>query len=496
MMRGKTIVANTLEGEESRIAVLDPSGRLMDIYVERMWERQRAGEIYKARVDNVLPGMNAAFLNLGDGRNGFLYLVDLGRIPRVGEELVVQVAKTARKGKGARVTPKVSIPGRYVVLVPNGRDVGISKRICDEDERKRLKEIGREVLPKGFGMIIRTVAEGCGPDEMRGDVEDLVSLWDGITRSAVNTPSPCLLYRDGGLLDRVLRDELDRDVAEVVLDNPEDLEVVRDLCAKFFGPSGGPEITLYRGRGSVFELYGVERELELALDRKVWLDSGAYLVIDQTEALTVIDVNTGKFTGAKDLRNTVLKTNLEAAEEIARQLRIRAIGGIVVVDFIDMEVSEDQQLLLDRLREIFRGDRNRARVFGITHLGLVELTRKRSRSDLKSVMLRGCPMCGGSGLVEREEASAMRVKRAIRKAVGSSSPEALLFAMNPSVARHCGEYLESWEDEFGCRILIKEDPSLQWGKFKLEYQGQLRQVEHRLSPSSGGTWVVHRTDRA
>ncbi|EHM09724.1 ribonuclease, Rne/Rng family [Thermanaerovibrio velox DSM 12556] len=494
MRRGKTIVANTLESEESRVAVLDPSGHLLDIYLERMWERQRAGEIYKARVDNVLPGMNAAFLNLGDGRNGFLYLADLGRKPSPGEELVVQVAKTARKGKGARVTPRVSLPGRYVVLVPDGRDVGVSKRVADEEERKRLKELGRQVLPEGFGMIVRTVAEGCGLDEMRCDVEDLMGLWDEISSAARRTAAPCLLYRDGGLLERVLRDELDRDVAEVVLDNPEDLETVTSMCLKFFGPSGGPEVTLYRGRGSVFEVYGVERELELALDKKVWLSSGAYLVIDQAEALTVIDVNTGKYTGAKDLRHTVLKTNLEAAEEVARQLRIRAIGGIVVVDFIDMDSEEDRKILLERLKELFKGDRHRARVFGITPLGLVELTRKRSRSDLRSVLTRGCPMCGSSGFVEREEASAMKLKRAIRKAVGSSSPEAILVAMNPHGARHCLEYLSSWEEEFRCRIFLKEDPSLQWGKFKLEYQGQLRQVEHRLVPSSGGAWVVHRTD--
>lgn len=496
MRRGKTIVANTLESEESRVAVLDPSGRLLDIYIERMWERQKAGEIYKARVDNVLPGMNAAFVNLGDGRNGFLYLEDLGRSPHPGEEILVQVAKTARKGKGARVTPKLSLPGRYLVLVPEGKDVGVSKRIEDEEERQRLKVLGREVRPQGFGIIVRTVAQGCHMDQLKSDVEDLMDLWDSICAAASRSPAPCLLYRDRGLLDRVLRDELDHQVAEVVVDNPEELDLVREMVGRFFSQGKGPEVTLYRGRTPVFEVYGVEREMELALERKVWLPSGAYLVIDQAEALTVIDVNTGKFTGAKDLKSTILKTNLEAAEEIARQLRLRAIGGIVVVDFIDMDDESHRQILLETTRELLKGDRQRAKVFGVTSLGLVELTRRRTRGDLKSVMTRGCPMCGGSGLVEREDACAMRLKRAVRKMTGDSPPEALLVAANPQLARHCAEYLLAWEEEFRCRILLREDQSLQWGRFKVEHQGALRQAEHRMRSVEGGTSVVHRTDRA
>jgi ribonuclease G len=492
---GKKILANTIDAEEIRVAILDEQGRLYDLFIERMWERQRTGEIYKARVDSVLPGMHAAFVNLGDGRNGFLYLDDVRGIEvKQNGEILVQVVKTARKGKGARVTPRISLAGRYAVLVPGGKDAGVSRRIEDEDERGRLRGMARSVRPKGYGVIVRTVAEGLNEETLGRDVAELMERWEEIERNAKRASAPCLIYRDIGLVERILRDELNDQVEEIIVDNPEEHERIEDFLQHHLSGEA-PELSLHRGVTPLFDLYNVEREIEAALDRKVWLSSGAYLVIDQAEALTVIDVNTGKFVGSTDLRDTVLQTNLEAADEIARQLRLRAVGGIVVVDFIDMEVEEDKNRLVARMQELFRTDRCRARVYGVTGLGLVEITRKRARADLRSILSRGCPFCGGTGQVAKEESVAMQIKRFVRKVVGSSRFEAMMIEAHPAVAKHIAEtYLESWAEEFERTIFMVETPDFAWSKFRLDGQGPLAQVEHRvgLLGNRESAPVVHR----
>lgn len=496
MTNGKKIVANTIDPEEVRVAILDEKGKLSDLFVERMWERQRTGEIYKARVDSVLPGMNAAFLNLGDGRNGFLYLNDArGKNVRPNAEMIVQVVKAARKGKGARVTPRVSLAGRYLVLVPGGKEVGISKRILDDEERSRLRKIARGLRPQGFGLIVRTVAEGATEENLKADVDTLLETWRKIESEAQKLPAPCLLYREAGLLERVLRDELNEDISEIIVDTEEELKRVLKVLKGFQGATP-PEVTFYRGAMPLFDVYGIEREIAELMDRKVWLDSGAYLIIDQTEALTVIDVNTGKFIGSKDLSDTVFQTNMEAAEEIVRQLRLRAIGGIIVIDFIDMDSEEDRRRLISRLEELFKTDRCRPRVYGVTGLGLVEITRKRARPDLRSVMGRGCPFCGGLGWVVKEESLAMSIKRFIRKVAHSSKAEAMLLEAHPLVARYIDEnFLSSWEEEFERKIFIREVPDFSWTRYRLDCQGSLPQIEHRVEMlEKKEEWaVVHRT---
>ena len=338
----KKIIANLIDPEETRIAITDERGKLCDFFIERMLEHQRTGEIYKARVDSVLPGMNSAFLNLGDGRNGFLYLDDVkGKEVRPGMDMLVQVVKNARKGKGARVSPRISLAGRYMVLIPGGHETGVSKRIASDEERARLRSVAKEIRPKGFGIIIRTVAENCDIESLRGDVENLVAQWGEIEHRMKQNSAPCLIHKDIGLLERVLRDELTDEVDEIVIDSEDERENIEAVVKKFFHENV-PEVNVCTARTPLFELYGLENQIEELQDRKVWLNSGAYLVIDQTEALTVIDVNTGKFIGSKNLNDTVLKTNLEAAVEIARQLRLRALGGIVVVDFIDIERERQQ----------------------------------------------------------------------------------------------------------------------------------------------------------
>ena len=477
----RKIVADTREPEETRVAILE-DGRLAELFIERMWDNQRAGEIYKARVDSVVPGINAAFLSIGDGRNAFLYLNDAqGMDVRANQELVVQVTKTARKNKGARVTPRVSLPGRYLVLVPGGGEAGVSRRIPDEGERKRLRHIAKELRGEDgdFGLIIRTAAEGVDGETLAADVESLLALWREIEHNAAIQPAPCLLYRDLGPLGRVLRDEVHGAVDEIIVDTEEEFGNVNDYVATLY-EGDRPHVSLYEGLTPIFEYYNIEQEIEGALDRKVWLRSGAYLVIEHTEALTVIDVNTGKFTGGADMRHTVLATNLEAADEIARQLRLRSIGGIVVVDFIDMEPEEDRKALLARLDQAFQDDRSRARVFSMTQLGLVELTRKRGRADLRSTLTRGCPFCGDSGWVLREDTVALSMKRFLRKISPANRSEAMLIQANETMARYVAEtYLPLWEEELGRKILIAGMPEFAWSKYRVELQGAADAVERR-----------------
>lgn len=496
---GKKIIANLIDPEEARIAILDERGKLCDIFIERMLDNQRAGEIYKARVDSVLPGINSAFLNLGDGRNGFLYLDDVrGTEVKPGAEMLVQVVKNARKGKGARVSPRISLAGRYMVLIPEGRETGVSKRIADEEERARLRSAIKEIRPEGYGLIIRTVAEGCDEEWLKDDVSELLSKWEHILRNAANTGAPGLIHKDLGLLERVMRDELTGEVDEIVVDTEEDRENIEALAGKYF-PGDGLDINYYRNKTPIFEVYNVENQLAELLDRKVWLPSGAYLVIDQTEALTVVDVNTGKFIGSKNLNDTVFKTNMEAAAEIARQLRLRAIGGIVVVDFIDMDTDEDRLNLTGQLQELFKSDRYKARVYGVTGLGLVEITRKRARTDIRAALSRGCPFCAGLGQVMKEENVAMQIKRFIRKVSASAKSEALLIEVYPAIAEYISQtFLPLWEEEFEKRILVRGCPDFSWGKYRLDCQGGLAHVERRADAleKKEGYAVVYRTSAA
>ncbi len=492
------ILANTIDPEESRVAIVE-NGRLSELFIERMWEVQQSGEIYKARVESVMPGMNAAFVSLGDGRNGFLYLNDARGVNiRENADILVQVVKTARKNKGPRVTTRISLPGRYLVLIPGARDVGVSKRIAKEEERARLKRCVRAMDIAGFGVILRTASEGVDEDVLALDLEHLKSLWAEITADARRTYSPCLLYKDIGLVGRVLRDELRSDVSQIVVDNQEEFDRVTEYLAQY-GKKGATELLFHRSNIPLFEYYDIEKEIDALLDSKVWLPSGAYLVIETTEALTVIDVNTGKYTGGASLRDTVLATNLEAAEEIARQLKLRAIGGIIVVDFIDMEPEEDKKCLLAKLDEVFAADRCRVKVYGISPLGLVEITRKRARSDLRSVLTRPCPVCGSISRVYKEDIAAMMLKRFIRKVFTHGRAEAVLISVSESLAAHVAQtYQRAWEEEFRARIFIRGVPNMPPCKFRLDLQGSLNSIESRatFARGKGGNAenVVYRTD--
>ena len=520
-MNDVKIIADLRENEQSRVALIE-DGKLTEIFIEynfaddendsgflssrtKSSRLSRQGDIFKARVDTLVPAISAAFLaltskkqkNFREPRNAFMYINEAPDVSLIkpGHELIVQVVKNARKNKAPRVSPRISVPGRWLVLVPENDEIGVSRRIFDNSERKRLKKIAEELKAQvpGFGLIIRTAAEGINAEFLRQDMNSLLELWHDIEAKAKNTPAPCLLYRDTGTLGRVLRDEVAGKIDEIIIDDPDEFERAKSFVERFYPEK--PSVSLYEGVTPIFEYFGIEEEIRRALERKVWLKSGAYLVIDQTEALTVIDVNTGKFTSAPDMRHTVLATNMEAAEEIARQLRLRSVGGIVVVDFIDMDFEEDRHELLRHFDSFLCHDRLKARVFSITQLGLVELTRKRERPDLRSVLTRNCPVCGDNGFVEREENIAMNIKRFIRKITGANNSEAFVIQTSSHTAGYINNYLSDWEEEFGRKIIIVSMPNFEWAKFRLEYQGDLKNAETRaktLKAQGRGQVVIYR----
>ena len=509
------IIADLKEHEQQRIAILE-DGKLAEIFIEyaeqeeasedgkhsaKISKLSREGDIFKARIDTLLPAINAAFLAISahkdnQPRNAFIYLNELHNL-KVGQNIIVQVIKNARGNKAPRVSSRISLPGRWLVLVPYSQELGVSRRIEDNKERKRLKAIAeqfRENLPD-CGIVIRTAAQGVALEHLQEDLNSLLLLWQDIEHKAQITPAPCLLYRDTGTLGRVLRDEVAGNIDEIIIDDPDEFERTQAFISHFF--TERPNLELYTENAPIFDYFGVEQEIVKALDRKVWLRSGGYLVIDQTEALTVIDVNSGKFTSAPDMRQTTLAVNLEAADEIARQLRLRSIGGIVVVDFIDMDNNHDRKTLLAHFGECLKHDRLKARVFSITQLGLVELTRKRLHQDLHGLLTRNCPLCSGNGWVEREENISARIKRFIRKVTSvNNSSEAFIIQTSRLIAEYLYNFLDEWQEEFGRKILLAAVSSFELGKFRLDFQGNLREAEARakqLRLQGKGKTTIYRT---
>lgn len=443
----KEIVINVGE-EETRVAVLEDK-LPMEVYIERAPNQRLVGNIFKGRVENVLPGMQAAFVDIGLEKNAFLYVEDalpsrnpdsagqpvntnIGDILKHGQEIIVQIIKEPIGTKGPRVTTHITLPGRYLVLMPTVDYVGISRRIEDEPERERLKELAARIKPAGMGVIVRTVAEGVAEEEFCQDIDLLTKLWRKIQHRANNCAAPNLVHRDLELIHRILRDLFSEDVDRLILDSRYDYEKVLEIL-EILDPKLKLKVLLEE-RENIFDFYGIEIELEKALKRRVWLKCGAYLVIDQAEALTVIDVNTGKYVGSTNLEDTVLKTNLEATVEIARQLRLRNLGGIVVVDFIDMTKEEHRIQILERLAEEVKKDKTKTNVLGLTQLGLVEMTRKKVRPSLTEVVQKPCPYCEGRGKVLSEETVSINLKSQILQVARQTTAETILVEANPVVA--------------------------------------------------------------
>ena len=421
--RGKAVgryqICVHVRPEMTEIALLE--GRtLVEHYVSRAADdtTQIDGNIYRGRVQNVLPGMEAAFVDIGTPKNAVLYRGDVrydrddvegrpaGGEPRIeqvlrpGQTILCQVTKNPIGAKGARLTQEVSLPGRFVVLVPDSTANGISKRL-DDAERKRLRRIVDSVRPEGHGLIVRTAAAGASAEELRADVERLVGQWEQIAAQSTGGQGPALLYREPASAVRVIREELNSEYRAVVIDDYSLYEEVRAYVGAV-NPELADRVEYYDPAVEplpIFERYHVHEQLHKALDRKVYLPSGGSLVIDRTEALTVIDVNTGKNVGSTNLEETVFRNNLEAAEEVARQLRLRDIGGIIVIDFIDMEVRENRDKVASALRAALARDKTRTQVFDISELGLVEMTRKRVSEGLIETLSTTCTVCEGRGIV-------------------------------------------------------------------------------------------------
>lgn len=402
-----------VERQRVETAVLT-DGRLTEYNIERTNAGQLAGNIYKGRVVNVLPGMQAAFVDIGQGKNAFLYIDDalhpnLERQPKVkpsvaellhpGQELIVQIVKEPLGGKGARVTTHCALPGRYLVYMPHADYVGVSKKVAAEAERARLRQAGEAIRRGEEGVILRTAAEGETPDSLRSDVDFLRELWQGIEERARTAEAPSELHREAGLIYRLVRDMLDAQTERIWIDDPDALEEARRLIRRM-APAMLPKLGYYEdAERPLFVQFGVQSQLDKAFDRRIRLASGGSLIWDQTEALTVIDVNTGSYTGTTGLEETVFRTNMEAAEEIARLLRLRDAGGIIIIDFIDMEDERHRAEVAERLEELVRSDRTKCHVLGWTKLGLIEMTRKKVREHSAGRLYEPCEACRGRGRI-------------------------------------------------------------------------------------------------
>lgn len=401
------------QGQTMRAAVLE-DGELIEVHEEEGLVSRLVGNIYRGRVINVLPGMQAAFVDIGLEKNAFLYVGDavpfqydedeklppptelrVEQVLKPRQELLVQVIKEPVGTKGARITTNLTIPGRYAVLMPNTEYVGVSRKITNEVERLRLREIAREACPTGKGIIVRTLAKGIDPKELADDLKELVALWNRLEKKIPHVSIPGRVHQDVDLFSRAIRDWVDQEVEVITVNQPEVAEGMRNALRELGHPATNHVRLIYKE--DIFSDYGIDEKINHALRPKVWLKSGGYLVIQQTEALTVIDVNTGKYVGEKSLKDTIAHINQEAAREIARQLRLRNLGGIIIIDFIDMTSDEDKEQLLDVLEKAVARDKLKCQVMGLTQLGLVEMTRKKVGQTLEVRYGQPCPHCERSG---------------------------------------------------------------------------------------------------
>jgi ribonuclease G len=490
---------------EVRVAILE-DGNLVEFNVERQDEQRRAGNIYLGKVENVLPGMQAAFINIGEEKNAFIYIDDvIGKeetnnnehlknlsikdLLREGQELMVQMIKEPIGTKGARVVTQVTIPGRYLVFLPNIEYIGISRRIENEAERDRLKSIVSSFKGPGVGVIIRTAAEEVEAGELQSDYEFLVNVWKKIQKKVKKGACPSLLYRDHDLLYRILRDYLSKDINRLLIDEMEAYTKATELV-KSLAPSCKNRIQLYSDETPLFEAFNVELQLEKALKKKVWLDCGAYLVFDQTEALAVIDVNTGKFTGSINLEDTVFQTNMMAAVEIAKQIRLRNLGGIIIVDFIDMVSDEERAQVIAKLSSELQQDKTKINILGFTSLGLLEITRKKVKQSLREILQVECENCDGVGYVPSLDSFAQKAMRSIQQIANNTRDESLMIGVNPQIAAILigpgGANLDKTEHTLNKTIFIKGQENLKVDQVHLLASGTKNEIEALFLPVKEG----------
>lgn len=463
-METRIIISAT--AEETRMGLTE-DGRLMEYLVERSSEKHLVGNIFKGRVNNVVPGIQAAFIDLGLEQNAFLYLGDSIDVTE-GKALLVQITKDTRGTKGPSATRELTLPGRYVVLLPLSDYIGISHKIEAKEERSRLKAIVEVAKPAGMGVVIRTAAVGVSEAGLVEDIRRLCANWRVIEARAKVEKAPATLYRELDLSVRIVRDYLTNDVSQIILDDQAVYNRVCELLKNMPGGTAG-RVLLYNGSEDVFVHYRLREEIDTISDRRIELECGGYLVIDYTEAMTVIDVNSGRFSGRENLEETIMQINREAAVEIARQLRLRDIGGIIVVDFIDMHTGEHQQEILRVLQQALSADKMKPKVQDITVLNLVEITRKKSRQNLSAVLYAACPICQGGGKVQSRETIALEIKRRLRTLLAKqSASRSILLSANPWMVEWLrAKDLRQWERELACKIKVEADPAMHIETFSI-----------------------------
>lgn len=478
---------------ESRIAVLD-EGQVVELWVERTRHRTIVGNIYKGRVTKVLPGMQSAFVNLGLERDAFLYVSDvaeefeefdsgaaddltLDEVPqqrpetsisdllREGQEIVVQVSKDTIAGKGARITSHITLPGRFLVYMPTVNHIGVSRRIENEEERQRLKQILERIRPPGGGgFIVRTAGEQRNEEEFRADLKYLTDLWEQIRRRAEKASAPAAIHHDLDLVLRTIRDVLSPEFKSVWVDSIEQYQRIVEFLDQI-QPNLVSRVRLYRREEPIFDEFGIEPEIAKALNSKVWLKSGGYIVINQTEALVAIDVNTGKYVGKKNLEETVFRTNLEAAREIVRQIRLRDLGGIIVLDFIDMENLANRAALFEAFENEIKKDRSKTKILQISEFGLIEMTRKRVRQSLERSLTQPCPYCAGSGRIKSNTTVSLEIWRELMKLRDLHEGQDVIVRVNPKVYNSLDPIFDEVERSLGIHIIFKPDDSLHHEQF-------------------------------
>jgi len=487
-----TLVINTAHGER-RVALIE-KGSLSELYIERPAGRGLVGNIYKGKVVRVLPGMDAAFVDVALDKAGFLYVSDVAKPESASElglaiqdgseeegvegaltaggfpaevaqprrisdllhnsqEILVQVAKAPIGTKGARLTTHITLPGRLLVFLPTVDHIGISRRIESESERRRLKDMVENLRPRDTGFIIRTAAEGADEEALYADMDFLTKLWEDVSERGERAGAPSQLYQDLDLIRRATRDLFTAEVDRLIIDDADEHKQLLEFVRTFM-PALAPRVELYSGSEPLFDAMGLEVEIGRALDRKVWLKSGGYIVIDQTEALTAIDVNTGRYVGKHNLEDTITKINLEAVKEIVYQLKLRDLGGIIIIDFIDMERPSNRDKVFNALQEALTEDRARTNILKISELGLVEMTRKRVRESLSSTLSETCPYCEGTGRIKTCASVGYEILRAVEREARGRKGEVVVIA-NPDV---------------GNRLIEEETDSLEKLEKRLEIQ--------------------------
>ena len=498
----KELVINTTS-QETRVALLE-NRHIAELYIERAREKGLVGNIYMGRVARVLPGMQAAFVDIGLDKAAFLYVADVydeidavehyiesGNYPAQGEdpdedsrpplppiesllkegqEIMVQIAKEPIGTKGARITSHISLPGRHLVYMPTVDHIGISRRIEDEEERERLRLIVEDLRPAETGFIVRTASEGKTANELKSDMDFLIELWQDVQKQSDGCGAPHLIHSDLDVTSKVLRDILSDDVERIIVDTEDEhAKIIRFM--KTFMPNIDCAVELYNGTEPVFDNFGLEVEIARAIGRKVWLKSGGYIIIEQTEALVAVDVNTGRFVGKHNLEDTILKTNLESVKEIAFQLRLRNLGGLIIIDFIDMEKESHREKVYSALEQELKSDKSKTNILKISELGLVEMTRKRVRESIGRTLCEPCPYCEGRGYVKSRTSMVYEIFRELRRDIGNMPGYRITLLVHPDVAAllHDEESkgIEELEQQHQKQIGVNARPSFHQEQFEI-----------------------------